>query len=185
MVFADAYREQRRGVCLIRTQTLEDPASWRAWDGGGFNVRFVDPFREDVGKPRDHVCQPVATGRIGRMVGSLSVHHPSGEVIALFGDRRKDADGEEVSGIYFSTSRNMIAWSEPKLVMPAKLLWEDKCGRNSFFYPSLIDPQALSPSFEDVEGEAFLFLVRFNLSGCRATWDRDLLRIPVRITARR
>ena len=34
------------GTCLIRTQNVADPKSWRAWDGDGFNVRFVDPYRE-------------------------------------------------------------------------------------------------------------------------------------------
>ena len=181
MVFADGYRDQRRGMCLIRTRSLEDPGSWRAWDGSGFTVRFADPFREAVPAPGRHVCRPVSPGRIGRMIGSLSVHSPSGQILALFGDRRRDSDGRIVSGIYLSTSKDLVTWSEPELVMPARLLWEKACGRYSLFYPSLIDPGASSRSFEDVEGDAYLFLVRFNLSGCRATWDRDLLRIPVRI----
>ena len=42
------YRDQSAGVCLMRTQTLGDPKSWRAWDGEGFNVRFIDPYRDSA-----------------------------------------------------------------------------------------------------------------------------------------
>ena len=32
-----SYKKQRYGTCLMRTQDLADPKSWRAWDGDGFN----------------------------------------------------------------------------------------------------------------------------------------------------
>lgn len=31
------------GRCLLRTDDLSDPSSWRAWDGSGFEYGFVDP----------------------------------------------------------------------------------------------------------------------------------------------
>lgn len=31
-------------VCVMRTQTVSDPTSWRAWDGAGFNLQMTDPY---------------------------------------------------------------------------------------------------------------------------------------------
>jgi hypothetical protein len=31
-------------ICAMRTQTLADPTSWRAWDGTGFNLQMNDPY---------------------------------------------------------------------------------------------------------------------------------------------
>ena len=53
---------QKHGVYLIRTHRLDDPASWRAWDGSGFTVRFADPYREAVDDEAGHVCEPVGRG---------------------------------------------------------------------------------------------------------------------------
>ena len=45
LVRAQAYGAQRGGTCVMRTARLDQPGSWRAWDGSGYNVRFVDPYR--------------------------------------------------------------------------------------------------------------------------------------------
>ena len=51
-----------------------------------------------------------------------------------------------------------------------------------FFYPSLIDPAARTPSFEDFGESGFLYLARYqNFKNCKVTWDRDLVRVPVRL----
>src|SRR5262249_2913854 len=34
----------QQGLCVMRTKTLNDPASWRAWDGSGFNLQMTDPY---------------------------------------------------------------------------------------------------------------------------------------------
>ena len=182
-MFADGYRGQKRGNCLIRTKTLEDPSSWRAWDGKDFSVRFVDPFRDAVQDPEAHVCAPVAPQVINRMIGGLVTHRDSGAVIAIFGDKRPQPDGRVVEGIFTATSRDLLTWSEPSLVMEAELLWDLGCGeREVFFYPSLIDPAARTPSFEDFGDTGFLYLARYqNFKNCKVTWDRDLVRVPVRL----
>lgn len=56
MVFADGYRDQKRGNCVLRTRDLSDPSSWRAWDGKDFSVQFIDPFRQQTADAQDHVC---------------------------------------------------------------------------------------------------------------------------------
>ena len=30
--------------CVMRTQTLADPTSWRAWDGTAFELQMTDPY---------------------------------------------------------------------------------------------------------------------------------------------
>lgn len=32
------------GICAIRTDRLDDPTRWRAWDGSGFNLRLTSPY---------------------------------------------------------------------------------------------------------------------------------------------
>lgn len=185
-IFADGYRAQKRGNCLIRTRTLDDPASWRAWNGTDFAATFIDPFRSTPGEENAHVCAPVAPGVMGRMIGSIATHRQTGDdqgvVISVFGDKRRDKGGRIVEGIFTSTSRNLIDWSEPSLVHETQLLWDKSCSEpEATFYPALIDPKARTLSFEDVGSDAFLYLTRYQLKNCKVTWDRDLIRIPVSI----
>lgn len=55
-------RGQPTGTCIMRTNDLTDPASWRAWDGASFNVSLaVNPYTH-AGKqldPARHRCAPV------------------------------------------------------------------------------------------------------------------------------
>ncbi|CUA86956.1 hypothetical protein Ga0061061_10396 [Chelatococcus sambhunathii] len=181
-IFADGYRAQKRGACLIRTKNLSDPASWRAWNGRDFSARFVDPFRDEVTDADAHTCTPVATRIIGRMIGGLVTLRDSGEVMAVFGDKRKMPDGRVVEGFFTSTSRDLIEWSEPRLVMAAELLWDKSCDeRHAYFYPSLIDPDAKTFSYEDFGERGYLYLTRYQLRNCKVTWDRDLVRVPVEL----
>jgi hypothetical protein len=40
----DTDPKSQSGMCVMRTRTLADPSSWRAWDGKGFNHVFQDPY---------------------------------------------------------------------------------------------------------------------------------------------
>ncbi|KAB0266616.1 hypothetical protein [Microvirga brassicacearum] len=179
-IFADHYKAQRRGNCLIRTQNLADPSSWRAWDGEGFGASFIDPFRDSNADPEAHVCAPVAPATFGRMIGGMVKRRGGDEVLAVFGDRRKGEGGQVEEGIFAATSRDLVKWSKPSLVMKAELLWDKSCDEpHAYFYPSLIDPRATTFSFEDFGDSGFLYLTRYQLKDCKVTWDRDLVRVPV------
>lgn len=39
------------GTCVMRTRTPGRPSSWRAWDGSGFNARFINPYRDEEPRP--------------------------------------------------------------------------------------------------------------------------------------
>ncbi|MGO4706815.1 hypothetical protein AB4072_13685 [Microvirga sp. 2MCAF38] len=181
-VFADGYKDQRRGNCLIRTKDIEDPFSWRAWNGTDFSAQFIDPFREPGKDPKLHVCAPVASNVIGRMIGGIVTYRDSGSVIAVFGDKRQDANGRWIEGIFSSTSSDLLTWTRPSLIMEAQVLWDKSCEEpHAYFYPTLIDPDARTFSFEDVGTSGFLYLTRYQLDKCQVTWDRDLVRVPVTI----
>ncbi|MBX6366516.1 MAG: hypothetical protein IRZ04_00965 [Rhodospirillales bacterium] len=176
-VWAERYEAQKRGACLLRTDDLADPRAWRGWDGAGFTVRFVDGAREPVAAPERHVCKPVAPGILGNTVRSIVLHRPTGTFVATFAGTR---DG--VTGIWASLSRDLVSWEKPQLVWKAPLLFRYGCGDEAAFdYPSLLDPAAKSRNFEDIGDTPYLYMTRLNLKGCKVTWDRDLVRLPLRI----
>jgi hypothetical protein len=176
------FRDQEAGNCLIRTDRLDDPRSWRGWDGHDFAVRFADPYREQIADPRAHVCAPVGRGRLTESV-SLVRHEPSGTWIALMATTRPGPDGQRVPGIHASTSRDLIDWSDTRVVMRVAIFQVVACGQDRFSvaYPALIDPASRSRNFETFGSDGWLYMTRFNLQDCRIGSDRDLIRVPVHV----
>ncbi len=183
LVFTTAYRDQQAGLCLIRTDRLDDPKSWRGWDGRGFGVRFVDPYRERVEDPRAHVCAPVGRGALATSV-SLVRHRASGLFVAtMTANRPERAGGAPVAGIWASTSRDLVTWSAPVLVRAVPIFQGVTCAdRFSVGYPALIDPASESRNFETFGDHGWLYMSRYNLRNCRIEADRDLVRVAVTLT---
>ncbi len=170
-VFAEAYRAQQRGACLLRRPLAGGAADWRGWDGAGFGVRFADPYREDIVDPARHVCAPLPG--VGSTISSVARDGAGGYLAAT--PTTKDG----VSGIYAMTSPDLIHWSAPDLVWAAPLLWRRDCAAPAAYaYPALLDPD--SPGFDSV-GEAFwLYVTRMAVGeGCAVGPDRDLVRMRV------
>ncbi|HET8728741.1 MAG TPA: hypothetical protein VFO41_14635 [Alphaproteobacteria bacterium] len=186
LIFAERFRKQAHGTCVIRTDRLDDPQSWRAWDGDGFTIRFADPYREAIADESRHTCAPVGRGKLTRPVNALIRHEPSGLFVAVMTGRRPlRPDAAPTSGIFTSTSADLIHWSEPNLVLAAPTLHDHDCGDGQFLhYPSLLDPDDRSRNFENTDGSAFLYLTRFEMDGCRVGWNRDLVRLPVEISVK-
>ena len=116
-----AYKEQKSGVCLMRTQDLADPRSWRAWDGTGFNARFIDPYRESPEPYSRHVCDPIDPDQLG-VAGapnrSLTYNTYLGKYVATGTSNRYDvAQGKDVWGFYFSLSDDLIHWTDLQIIM--------------------------------------------------------------------
>lgn len=186
LVFASARGAQRHGNCLLRTTDITDPAAWRAWDGAGFGVRFVNPYAENLGPgfdPRRHVCAPVGAGGLQWPVTGLVRHAPSGLFIAvMLGGPHRPGHAEPPPGVYVATSADLVSWSQPALVIRALGHARWRCGDDRpVAYPALLDPDSDDPSFSTVGDRAQLFLTRFNVPSCRIDGDRDLIRIPVAI----
>jgi hypothetical protein len=180
LVSAVPYRLQKGGDCLIRTNRLDDPTSWRAWNGSDFSVRFVDPYRVRA-NPADHVCEPVSPDQISQMTDSLTYNTYLGKYL-LVGINSRYSPGKRrpVSGFYYAVSPDLVNWSEPKLIREVPLVQTYQCGDpDPVLYGSLLDPASDSPNFETTGQRPYLYFTRLHYSACRMTLDRDLIRVPL------
>lgn len=179
-VFAEKYRAQRRGPCLLRSDPAAKNPVWRGWDGRGFSADLGE-FPMVSRPPANKFCIPVPG--IRWTMTSLVRHQPSGRFIALFsGWLKVSPTGPVGVGFYYVSSRDLIRWSKPKLLLKRPLMFMFTCGEKEVFaYPSLLDETSPSRNFDTVSNNAFLYVTRFNMSGCRLPMNRDLIRMPVRI----
>jgi hypothetical protein len=176
----EKYRAQQWGTCVFRTTDISDPASWRAWDGDGFNVRMVSPYSNNIPNPADHVCKPVSPNEIGSMAESLTYNTYLKKYLLVGTSTSTPAGAEPIPGIYFSTSDDLIHWSPRQLVISAELLHTYRCGDPSpIAYASVLDPASESRNFETTGKRNYLYFTRLNYSDCKLTQDRDLIRMPI------
>lgn len=184
-IWAEGFDAQKRGACLLRTNRLDDPKSWRAFDGSGFTIRFADPYHEAVADPSGHVCTPIAPQALISSVRSVVWHVGSQRWIAMLSMwRRTGGDANPTVGIWWTTSTDLIQWTEPRLLWAVPLLTRLDCDQPAaFYYPALLDPASDSRNFETIGDRPYLYLTRLNLENCRVTWNRDLVRLPVRVSA--
>ncbi len=169
--------DQEAGVCLFRSDDPVDPGRWRAWTGTGFTAAFPDPYRTTIQRPA--TCRPV--GPFPGPVGAVVRHRATGAWIAVF--MAKAGDGFAKSGFYWTSSRDLIAWDTPRLLLAGATLYDDPCAATAplIAYPSLLDPGAKGRNFDDVGDGALLTYASLRVKGCTITSDRDLLRRPVAI----
>ena len=157
-----------QGVCLLRTDRLDDAASWRVWNGQDFSA-----------KPRDgadckHLFTPFETAP-----GSLNYSTYLGRFVYLsFGFRERD--GAQGYFLRYALNDELTSWSEPVLVLRAPNPWGEnpsKAGRPTHPYPSFLDP-AGGDNFDQLTQEPWLYFVR-TYGGGQPTY-RDVVRIKVR-----
>ncbi|NNM72254.1 hypothetical protein HJG44_07575 [Enterovirga sp. DB1703] len=168
---------QEGGACLFRTSDPSDPSSWRAFDGTGFSLRFGDPYRDGAGTKPCRTIWPFPAP-----VGSVVRHRPSGAWIAVF-QASANADLFPEAGFYTTSSRDLLTWDKPRLLLAGRTLYDDPCtsGGRLISYPSLIDPEAEGRNFDDVGASAQLYYATLRVDGCQITSDRDLQRRRVAI----
>ncbi|MBB3950199.1 hypothetical protein [Aureimonas jatrophae] len=173
---------QRSGNCLLRTDDLADASRWRAWHDGAYRTRIADPYREDA-DPAAHLCDPIDPTHLPWPVTSLVRHERSGQWIATMKGRRADAHGRERTGVFVSTSVDLLHWQGPTLVLEAPLMGSGQpCAPDQpIGYPALIDPESADRNFATVGDRPMLTFVRSRLEGCRIGTDRDVAMRPVRI----
>jgi hypothetical protein len=108
-------------------------------------------------------------------------HRGTGAFVALF--MAKAGDGFAQSGFYWTSSRDLLTWDVPRLLVAGATLYDDPCAAPGglIAYPSLLDPRAEGRNFDDVGDTAILTYVTLRTEGCTITSDRDLLRRPVAI----
>ncbi len=163
-----------QGMCVMRTKTLDDPTSWRAWDGKGFDRRFINPYTETVADPEKQVCQVVSLNEVGSLSYNLTYSSYFDKFIAA-----GVAVNERVPGFYFSLSDDLVHWTPKQLIMPADSV-HNTGGKTPYLaYPSLIDPQDTSRNFEVVGASPYMYFSRFNKG-----WplEIDLVRVRVQFS---
>jgi hypothetical protein len=180
LTHTEGYGVQPTGSCLLRSNRLDDPTSWRAWDGLGFNRRFRDPYVHDY-PPAEGVCAPISPNRVGTRSESLTWSTYLKKWVLV-----GSADGASGPGFYHYTSDDLINWSVGKLLMQAELPWTHQCqdGPEQVRDPSLLDDESQSRNFDTIGQRPYLFFTRFNVQfntsgGCFTNLDRDLIRIPL------
>ncbi len=159
-----------QGMCLMRTQALDDPASWRAWDGGGFNLAFVNPYLDPGLDPSAQTCALVSP-ELGALTYGLSYNTYFEQFIAI---------GVAKSGFFYSLSEDLIHWSPRQLLMPASQTFDPSARPPYLPYPTLIDHDSPSASFDITGQTPYLYYSRFN--GGTAAEDTDILRVRVSLS---
>ena len=163
------YTQNAQGMCVMRTQTLNDPTSWRAWDGTGFNMRFINPYIETDANPDEHDCVLVAPEN-GSMSYSLTYSTYLEKFVAV------GASGGATPGFYYALSDDLIHWTPKKLLMEATMGFVNGNKPPFDAYPSLIDPNSPSMSFDTIGQSAYLYYSIFTNTD---PWSIDLMRVKV------
>jgi hypothetical protein len=168
------------GTCLMRTATLNDPQSWRAWDGSGFALTMHAPY-DAQGNPAPTGLPSCTYVSPDELVDSLTFNSYLGQYIVT-GATARTINGKITCGAFFSLSPDLLHWSEPQLLLEGKLPFPpcnsaDGSPNGSKLYPSLIDHNDTTLSFERSGKTVDLYYVVWN-DGL----DRDLWRVPVTFT---
>jgi hypothetical protein len=169
-----------QGLCVFRTTTLGDPASWRAWDGSGFNLRMTSPYV--TGSPAP-VCTFLNTSMVaGHVVYDTYLNR---YVLVSVAPGPFEVDGQHLCGFFFALSADLIHWSKPQLLAEARIAWCDTDPQNPgvlepvfVLYPSVVDHTDTTINFEKAGQTAYLYYTRFN----DCCLDRDLVRVPLTFT---
>lgn len=170
------HQQQNGNICVMRTQTLGDPTSWRAWDGSGFNLQMTDPYTSTnptlCTSVSPGLAQPTLTYNtyLGKymMVGSTAVGYPS------------------VCGAYYALSSDLIHWTDLQLMRMAYFS-NSPClppGGNGYLniYFSIIDHNDVTANFEKAGQNPYLYYTREQWDNGAGTLNRDLVRVPLAIT---
>jgi len=187
---ADSYYYARFGVfpppgqpyfgrmCVMRTQTLSDPSSWRAWDGTAFELQMTDPY---IGTPAG-LCADTSTDGTSPYE-SLTFNTYLNMYMALALD--SDIPAGTNCGFHFALSSDLVSWTQQQFIAPAYVPAPTQCQEpgagglaGSFAYASIIDPDDPSLSFETPGRTGYIYYTRFNDN----SEDRDLVRVPFIIT---
>ncbi|WP_341863966.1 hypothetical protein [Gymnodinialimonas sp. 57CJ19] len=172
------YPLETQHTCLMRTATLEDPDSWRFWDGAGFNGLFADPYRDDLRALRATTCAPIALPQIAQMYEGVTWNTVLDRFI-LVGTSSDPSRTPNPYGFYYALSEDLITWEMRQPLLEVRLPWRATGRDTVYLYPTLIDHDSDSANFETTGASAYLYFTRLNFGS--GDLDRDLVRLPVTI----
>ena len=172
---------QDAGNCLFRSDTPMDSGSWRAYDGKGFSATFANPYAGAV----PHPASCTVVGPFIFPVGAVVRLRGSGLWIAVVQASR--TGDFPIDGFYTATSRNLLDWSLPRLLVAGKTLYNGPCdsGGSVISYPSLLDEAAQGRNFDDTGPAPWLYYTELGTKGCDFTGARKLMRVRLEIATGR
>jgi len=146
---------KKSGVCLMRSSDLEN---WRAWDGTGFTIQFINPYDEPNKAAQVKACEPVGGGNLLYSLGSVTYTPNNEHYIAVMRHNSWDRSPPGLApGIYTSTSEDLFHWTPPKVLILDTAV--DASGQTELLYPSLIDPSDKDFNFQNTGRDTLLFAV--------------------------
>lgn len=172
------YPLETQHTCLMRTEEIGDPNSWRYWDGVGFNGQFADPYRDDLRAMRATTCTPVALPEIAQMYEGIT-WNATLERFILIGTSSDPSRNPVPFGFYYALSEDLVTWEPRVPLLEVRLPWRAQGPDTTYLYPTLIDHSAPGQNFDTSGDEAYLYFTRLNFGSGQL--DRDLLRVRVEI----
>lgn len=190
---AFAYGAQATGECLLQSSDLEH---WRAWDGKGFSINFVDPYSAGASPTPAHICTPIfKPGVFFTVVYSTPLN--------LFIATAREGK----FGFHCVTSPDLIHWSPEALSAQTAFFsgfypdtWSANGNRAALYssqwatgenlpsmYPSLIDPQSTDRNFGTIGEHPYLYFVRLRTRigpdgvAVPDNPNREIVRVPLRV----
>jgi len=169
------------GACLMRTKSLDEPASWRAWNGTDFSLPLTSPY---VAGSDVQVCEflEAPDGPMMHDVQSLTYNAYLERYMAV-GTWGAWVGDQYLCGIFFSLSLDLIHWSHTQLIAET-IVWCDRAPDApgllepvAIGYPSIIDHEDPTTNFEHPGRTPYLYYTRPN-----GGLDRDLVRVPLTFT---
>ena len=179
---------QEPGVCMMRSNALLDPSSWRGWNGTHYSVTFVSPYnnnnnnnKDATWNPADHICQVL---QIDETILDPTKCSPFGLVwspsLTLFFMTWACLNG--YGSFYVTTSPDLIHWSTPQAIYDkSDLPSATRTQVTSMHYPSFMDAAAPTllddPNYSRITSTPHLFWVSFGhspYSDGRTVWATPL-----------
>jgi hypothetical protein len=183
------------GTCIMRTNNLDDPSSWRAWDGTDFTIAMTPPYTYSGGVPPGTAQNPPYAAHctiipaLQYTTGSVTWNTYLNKYIAVTSISGWVA-GTPSCGIFYSLSDDLINWSPMQKIkaldMPVQNAAPNCVGNWPFgqtfnLYGTLLDETSTDPNFETSGKHPTLYWTRINnyKGNGNGGWDRDLIKQPV------
>ena len=111
---SEDYLSQLKGACLMRTRNLNSTRSWRSWDGQHFSIPRKNPYNVvPLQRAEPFRCHPVDFASLENLTHSLTWNTHFDKYLLVGPAGKYDPSrGENVYGIYYSLSDDLINWSD-------------------------------------------------------------------------
>ena len=132
--------KQQPGTCIVRSNDLMDPKSWKGYGGDGvYNITFISPYGEEPIKDiNQHLCTVIPNIKTECTIFGLKYSTLLQKFVGTIGC----ISGYRSRYFYISTSNDMIQWTNMEPFYSREDLPDDVWKvTTSIHYPTIIDPK--------------------------------------------